>query len=179
METYIIQRATEAGFLVQAIEPDGAVVAELDESMGGEPRRLKDPSCNREYEDLFEYDHGSSTEREVLEPFSEAQRETRFLSLAHRAMKDYHREHHDYPASWEELGMHWAEVKHTKKDPRAHPPPGTGTSWRPLGSSLTYRLTRVSDQQYKIEAYDDRGQRRKFCDATTLPPWIPGPDTPE
>jgi hypothetical protein len=173
METYIIQRASETDFLVQAIEPDGAVVAELDASMDKECM-LKDPDCNKEYEDLFLHDPDLPTEREVLEPFSQEQRVSKFLNLAQGAMERHHRARDDYPASWEELGMHWAEVKHTKHDPRALPPPGTGTEWRPLGSTITYVLTRISKGQFRIDAYDDRAELKNFCDAEALAHWDPG-----
>jgi hypothetical protein len=173
METYVIKRASETDFLVQAIEPDGAVLAELDASMERECQ-LKDRNCSSEYEDLFLHDHGLPTEREVLEPYSGERRVSKFLAIAQSKMNGYHHAHDDYPPSWEELGMHWAEVKHTMHDPRALPPPGKGASWRPLGSAVTYTLRRISNHQFKIEALDDRGQVKNFCDAKMLASYVPG-----
>lgn len=138
--TYVIQRSSESGFLVHALNDAGDAVFELDHDME-DPRQLLDLDCGWE----------------LVNPQNEEQK---FLDKARFQMGIYFSKHRRYASTWEELGLHWAMVKHTRNDPRALPPRGTGASWKPLGSRFTYTITHLGGDDYVMRSFEDNGRPR-------------------
>ncbi len=77
-----------------------------------------------------------------------------FLDEAADYMREYHRKHGIYAATWHQLAMPYAFPTFHLNDSGVYPSKDVGSSWKPRGASYTYVIKHVTRENFLIQALD-------------------------